>query len=723
MSDRKKRLTKALSMALGLLSMGGQFSSAAGSSDYDNASRSTQYADDFEEEDDNVGIGKGDFGDELDKTKEEIRASVQSDLGELDVLIGDAELLKRSIQSLQTQGASSASLATYEKTLKDIDQCLAGCSALKIEEMKILDGLTSPDANVDSVGDAADMARRKLLQFRDMCTNCKIQYDNLVGSLKRESSNVQKDADTERKLNLKSVRDRIDASLALLDESGDKLRTNNIVGTYDNRVDSLRASFAKLRSSSGVTDGITEREFNMLMQQIDGLNSEVEKLRNEIDDECTSLSVRTDYDVYTDTLTSIEIQWADFINSCNPKRLTGEMVDTTRNQAMRSYERGERIYNELREMLIEKSDAACDADGSVITKATQQTEEICRQALKRLSNALALSKKMFEKAAQSNIIRPKNRSLTAERQNRAKTFFRNCRGINARENMNEAQKKSALLGELSKLLPGREELHAKLLDVVVKPVEMNRQGRVEASALQRKNMLLIGNVGTGKTEEVNRVLEAANIKSIFAKPGDFSTSESSNTFWENFLKETENATSDVVIVFDEIESILPSRWGDQEVSPAVANFNIFMDKLASKPSLMAHYRGMIGTTNLSQERLDPALVSRIANIVTVPSLSGDRLVDAVAGLTRTVTFDATCSKNEVNETIADIMEKQNISIRDFINILESEVDKQYKLDATAGTPAGNLVLHQDSLYASLRGLSLTDAAGGLVDAAGNPVKA
>ena len=377
---------------------------------------------------------------------------------------------------------------------------------------------------------------------------------------------------------------------------------------------------------------------------------------------------------------------------------------------MMSFEKGKKVCEEVRNVLIEESNKACEADVGMIRKASSENEQKCREMLARVARAFAACKKMFEKAAQSSVVRHKELSLTAVRQKKVKTFFKNCRGINARDNLNDVQKKAALLDELNKLLPGRSELHAKLMDVVVKPVEMNRQGRVEASALQRKNILLIGNVGTGKTEEVNRVLDAANVKSIFAKPGDFSTSESANTFWENFLKETENSTNDVVIVFDEIESILPSRWGDQEVSPAVANFNIFMDKLASKPSLMAHYRGMIGTTNLSQERLDPALVSRIANVVTVPSLSGERLVDAVAGLTDTVTFDASCTKKEVNETIADIMERHNISMRDFINILESEVDKQRKLnvDPNTGASTGSLVLKQDSLYASLRGLSLTD---------------
>ena len=718
MSDRKKRLTKALSMALGLLSMGGQFgnvSMASGSSESNSSiTHDTDYDD--QKTDNDVEFDREEEED-AERLKAEIRGNIGNDLKRLEELGGTMKLLKRDLQALSTRNASSASLSVYERTVKDIDQCLSQCDVVKNEELDILSKLASSD-NLDEIGAAVDMANGNLVKLEDLCKNCRLQFDSLKTSLSADDLSNKKDEDSERKLNLKSVRDRIDASLAVLDGLSDKLRANNIIGTYDNRVDGLRSSLSKLRVSSGVSDGMTEREFSMVSQQIESVNSEIEKLRNEIDDECTSLTVRTDYDVYTDTLTSLEVQWADFNKACNPGRLSNEMVETTKNQAMRSYERGKKTYEELRAMLIEKSDQACDVDGGGIVKASSQTEEVCRQTLKKLSNALALSRKMFEKAAQSNIIRPRSRSLTSERQHRAKMFFKNCRSINARDNMNEAQKKAALLGELSKLLPGREELHARLLDIVVKPVEMNKQGRVEASALQRKNMLLIGNVGTGKTEEVSRVLEAANVKSIFAKPGDFSTSESANTFWENFLKETENSTSDVVIVFDEIESILPSRWGEQEVSPAVANFNIFMDKLASKPSLMAHYRGMIGTTNLSQERLDPALVSRIANVITVPSLSGDRLVDAVAGLTRTVTFDATCSKSEVNETIADIMEKQNISIRDFINILESEVDKQHKLnvDPSTGAPTGNLVLHQDSLYASLRGLSLTDTAGGPVKA-------
>lgn len=445
------------------------------------------------------------------------------------------------------------------------------------------------------------------------------------------------------------------------------------IKNYKGKVDKLSVELSDIRKrlDSKGEDGVSNDEYNSISGRLKEIKGLLNDVRVAVADAGRVYSKETNHGLLTKTLLQINAMWRGFASECNPKKVSASgMSKDSVEQCQVFYNTVKTVYSDWKKTIQSKiTEALKDMD-----KYSEDIDNLCQRALSEFNASIIASTRSFNNVQEYEAGRQKQVSPSEYRQRARAEFVNECRSIRDRDELTRSEMIDELVGAMNKILPGRESFHRQMLNILSRDVQIDNRGNVDATSLLAKNALLIGAPGNGKTEEARAAADALGLKVIYANGDDFATEASSNRFYNNLVNETVNANGRYAIFFDEIDSIFTNRAlikdAASEQKGAVTVFNNFVTRMQNSPELMKKFAGMMGTTNLAPDALDTALTSRFPQQLHVPRFDESDARQFLRVELEPISITANTTKEALIGTLANIMANRNMDARKALNLID-----------------------------------------------------
>ncbi len=438
------------------------------------------------------------------------------------------------------------------------------------------------------------------------------------------------------------------------------------------KVDAISDELTEIRRQMEIKkeDGISNEEYDTISARLNEMKVTLADIARTIEEDKRVYEEETDHSVLTNMKLMVNQMYKSFSVDCNPRRLSAVgMSKDSVNQCVKFYNMVKEHYIKLSKEIQEKLEAAMDRVGSSVSS---EIRDFCNDGIDKFNARIVSCKRAFARVQEFEANKQFQLSPAEYRQKARSQFINECRRIRDRGELTRAEKLDELVAAMSKILPGREAFHRQTLSLLDREVQIDARGNIDSTSVLAKNILFIGSPGNGKTEEVRTAADALGLKIIYANGDNFSSEAASNEFYNNLINETLNANSRFLIFFDEVDSIFVNRSlldkGDQK--GAVTVFNNFLSRLQRNPELMKKYAGLVGTTNMSVDRLDSALASRFQQRIHIPKFDE---IDAQAFLRvelEPISIAANTTKEALIATLARTMVAVGMDARTALNIID-----------------------------------------------------
>lgn len=753
----RKRIRKLLSAAMGVLALGGSVSSAHGENDTismsDDNNDETRPQNDMGADEDFEGGYPEDLdadpaaGDEMAPAPaagEDWEPAPAAGFEDYDARAVDELRERMSTAREKVSGINSKFMELSSKWTSTLSK--SGGASLKDNNTTINQSIKNANrfreefdrANNDFTREiAANPSSERIYDILDKAENLARQFEIAVNQLsdnmlayERDLSDVNANDrvvdQQKRKVNanlLVNNRNSVSEYLKDVRLFMKNTKFTDIKG-YKGQVDKLSVKLSDIRKKleSKGDDGVSNDEFNSISTELRDVRNLLQSIRSSVADAGQVYNKETNHGMLTRTLLQINAMWRGFSSECNPKKVlaSGMSADSVE-QCNVFYNTVKSNYAKLRKAIRGRiQEALKDMDGY-----SEDVERFCQNSLAEFNASIVASTRSFTSVQEFEAARQKQVSPAEYRQKARVDFVNECRSIRDRDELTPAERIDELVGAMNKILPGRESFHRQMLNLLSRDVQIDAAGNVDATSLLSKNTLLIGAPGNGKTEEARAAADALGLKIIYANGDDFATETASNRFYNNLVNETLNANGRYAIFFDEIDSIFSNRALTRDVAGeatgAVTVFNNFVTRMQSSPELMRKYAGMMGTTNLAPDALDPALTSRFPQQLHVPRFDESDARQFLRVELEPISITANTTKEALIGTLATIMANRNMDARKALNLIDevwsyakSNMDSTPTIDAaTAGggdsfedDASADVIIEPRDLVSAFNGMKL-----------------